>query len=257
MSTTTTQRATPPLPPRSQAAASPVALYEQLRREGAGHARAVEMVEQQYEFMRGSAERELSGVRAKVERPPKPQPAPPPEPEAEPPDQLDAIEADARRELEQAKATERRLALDAFTDDDVADELRNAQSKRAAAEARLRQADLARDERKRDVAERAAQTERERVAKERGLADSLSGKIEGACRAEDKAAAAFARIVSERRALEARQAEHLMAAGIERRSSPWGTSRGELSLRLAARASGCESEFAWAGRAPEQLNGKP
>jgi hypothetical protein len=245
-----------------RAAASPVGLYKQARGEGASHARALELVVQAYPFMGDvdSAGRELAKARTEPEAPPKAQPAPEPEPEPEV-DKLDAIEADARRRIEELTEAKARLSLDAFEDEAVAQDLQSVESELSSAQNELVRLALARAERGRRVAGQAEQAERERVAKERHAADSLSPKIEAAIRAEGKSAAAFARAIAQRRALEARQTAHLLATGIDRQSSPWRTSRGELNLRLASRAHGCESEFAWAGRVtPEELarvNGKP
>lgn len=88
---------------------------------------------------------------------------------------LDQLEADAQARIAELDEQESRLALDALNDGALAQELRDVQSERAAAEGQLRQASKAREE----VARREAQAAAEATEEARQKADREARRLQG------------------------------------------------------------------------------
>jgi hypothetical protein len=175
-------------------------LYLRSRAEGFDHEAAARAVWAAYGGPGHDPERlrEVCGeARADLERP-----AAAPEPVVEEslePDELDALEADAKRKVREAEAVEERLSLDALTDPAVAAELQDLRSERRTAEDLIGQIGKARRRRERLRVEAADKAEQERLAKAQAKADK---RAHGRPPLEAKANADLAAAVKSLTALE-------------------------------------------------------
>jgi hypothetical protein len=132
---------------------------------------------------------------------------------------LDALEADARQKIEDAEDAEARLSLDALSDPEVANALRDVRSERNAAQDQLRQIALARGEsdRRTEVAEREAEAK----AKAKALreAKALDATLLATARKYDTAAGQLARLAIEHRQAAEQRQQLLHRAGVA--EHPW------------------------------------
>ncbi len=158
-------------PPESFTPSGPFDQYVKLRAEELSHEGARQRVLRAFPSEEHNIARWIERARAQAE-------APEPEPTAEPiieraPDELDALELEARGKAKDAEDAEAHLSLDALGDPAAASALEAVRIDRGAAEAVLRQVDLARTERDR----RAAQAVRDAAEAERRKAHEEAGKL--------------------------------------------------------------------------------
>ncbi len=110
---------------------------------------------------------------------------------------LEAQAAEAEARLPDLEAAERRLALDSLSDEDAAEEYRQVQAERAAAEGVVRQLADARQELQRREREAAEEAKRQRRERELDSARELVVRWRETAEKIDAAGAAYAAAVSE------------------------------------------------------------
>lgn len=129
------------------------------------------------------------------------------------PGSLEAIETDARARVVELEASRGRLALDALTDRDAAQELADVESELTAARAEIERVGLARGEQERRQVEAAEQAERQAAEQADADAAALQPAVREAAEAVDRAADVFAAAVAAYRDVRSEQAALMVAAG--------------------------------------------
>jgi hypothetical protein len=167
------------------------------------------------------------------------------------PEELDRLEADARRKIEEARAVEVRLSYDALSDPAVQQELEDVRSEREAAEDALRTVADARTGAK--EREQAAHEQAEAEAKAKALAEAqaLDAPLLAAARKYDKAAGQLRRLADEHHLLVEQRQGLLYRAGVAK-DEYLNTTGLYFSALIAAIGEG-----PLAAEIAERLNGKP
>lgn len=138
----------------------------------------------------------------------------PAEPEGESePDELAAIEQDARRRVGELEDARQRLALDALTDADAARELGEVEAALADTRAEIERVGLAASERERRGVESRERAAQDAAAAALAEADKLGTKLAAQAAKVDRAAQAFARETAVYASLHAQCHQALVAAG--------------------------------------------
>jgi len=159
---------------------------------------------------------------------------------------LAAVVEDARRRLLELEAERQHLALDALSDDDAAERLKDVASLMTAARDEIEHALLAESEVDRRAVAAKEQEKRDERARLLALADKAAQRLPAASRQVDEAATALARAIARHREIYDDDLALRIQAGVLSQPSGWEPGPAyEAALRHALAAEGCSDTVAF------------